>query len=86
MTNTWSSLSGALAGIPELHGARCRGQWDLWDETDNPEIIEYTKRQCLSCPALAECAEWFNSLKPSKRPIGTVAGKLVHQHNKGVAA
>ena len=86
MSNTWQGLSAALAGIPELPGARCRGRWSVWDETDNPEIIEYAKNQCQACPALAECKEWFESLKASKRPIGTVAGQLVHQLKKGVAA
>jgi WhiB family transcriptional regulator, redox-sensing transcriptional regulator len=86
MSDVWSSLAGALTGVPELRGARCRGQWEVWDETDDPELIEFAKNQCLACPALAECKEWFVSLKPSKRPIGTVAGQLVHQHKKGVAA
>ncbi len=85
MSDTWSSLSGVLAGIPELHGARCRGQWEVWDETDDPELVEYAKSQCLACPVLAECRSWFESLRPSKRPIGTVAGQLVDQHRKVAA-
>lgn len=79
MSATWESLAGALAGIPDLSGARCRGQWSIWDETDNPEVIEYAKNQCEACPALAECREWADSLKPSKRPLGVVAGRVVHQ-------
>jgi WhiB family redox-sensing transcriptional regulator len=71
--------------MPDLRDGRCRGQWSIWDETDDPALVEYAKHQCLSCPALAECKDWFESLKPSHRPIGTVAGKLVLQHRKAAA-
>ena len=74
----WEAIASALAAAPRLPGARCVGDWSIFDETDNPEIVEYAKNQCQACPALAECRSWFESLKPSKRPPGTVAGQLVH--------
>jgi hypothetical protein len=37
MSATWEGLASALAGIPELPGARCRGQWSVFDQTDHPE-------------------------------------------------
>lgn len=88
MSNTWSTLSAALAGIPELRGARCRGQWLIWDETADPEIIEYAKNQCQACPVLAECRSWVDSLKPTKRPPGVVAGEVRYARfeNKGTAS
>jgi hypothetical protein len=75
----------ALRAAPTLRGARCAGRWEIWDETDDPEIVEFAKNQCLACPVLAECRSWFESLKPSKRPIGIVAARVVRQHGKAAA-
>lgn len=78
MTATWSSLAEALAGFPNLPGARCKGLSELF-EADDPEEIEFAQHICRSCPALADCRTWFDSLRPSQRPRGVVAGRL----NKG---
>ena len=97
MSDTWSSLSGVLVGIPDLPGAACWGRWDLFDperEREPGQRIEdaYDRHQlavsiCLNeCPSLDACRSWVESLKPSKRPVGVVAGRVVHQHKKGVAA
>jgi WhiB family redox-sensing transcriptional regulator len=72
--NDFETLIASLAGAPALVGARCKSRWELWDETDDPEIVEYTRNQCLSCPALNPCTEYVESLKPSKRPSGVVCG------------
>jgi WhiB family redox-sensing transcriptional regulator len=82
---TWESLSGALSGIPELNGARCRGEWSTFDETDDPEIVDYALNLCRSCPALAECEQWLQSLLPRKRPVGVVAARVVFQHRNAAA-
>jgi WhiB family redox-sensing transcriptional regulator len=74
VTATWEGLAGALAGVPKLHGARCAGLSWAFDETDNPEIVEYAINLCGTCPALAGCKEYFYSLPPRKRPSGIVAG------------
>ena len=84
MSDTWSSLSGVWPGYRNCTVPVPR-QWEVWDETDDPELVEYAKNQCLACPVLAECRSWFESLRPSKRPIGTVAGQLVDQHRKVAA-
>jgi hypothetical protein len=69
-------LLSALHGFPKLDGAKCRGLSAVFDEQFDPETVEYACHLCAACPALAQCGEWYASLKPSKRPQGTVAGKL----------
>jgi len=61
------------AGIPDLPGARCTGRTE-WDSYDDPGLIEYAIHQCQSCPALSYCRNWVDSLRPSARPPGVVAG------------
>lgn len=78
-------LLGPLRGFPNLDGARCIGRWYVFDETDDPDVVEYAVHQCLGCPALTACREWFDGLRPSHRPEGVVAGKL-HRNRKQVAA
>jgi WhiB family redox-sensing transcriptional regulator len=82
---TWEGLASALAGIPELPGARCRGKWAIFDETECPETTEFALNLCGSCQARAECKEWFESLPPRMQPIGVIAGRVVHQHRKAAA-
>ena len=78
-------LFGSLQGIPRLEGARCRGRWSVWDETEDPVIIEYAINQCKACPALAECREWADT---QKRLTGVVAGRVrfYHQTSRRTAA
>ena len=78
-------LLDALSDIPRLAGAKCKGKSAVW-ESDDLELREYALHQCASCPALAACESFFLSLKPSKRPIGVIAGRVVHEHNKRAAA
>ena len=68
-------LLSAICAAPDLPGARCKGQWAIWDATDEPELLEYCTYQCQSCPALQACESWYLSLQPSKRPRGVVAGR-----------
>lgn len=46
----WGDLAAALTAIPDLHGARCKGNWEVFDDTDHPEIVEYALHQCANCP------------------------------------
>lgn len=33
-------------------------------------------RLCQQCPAIVECEQWFDSLRPKDRPLGVIAGRL----------
>lgn len=80
------SLVGALGGIPLLAGALCKGQPEIWDEpspasrdpdpSDTAGRLKFALNACQRCPALAACTQWVTSLRPSKRPVGVVAGEL----------
>jgi WhiB family transcriptional regulator, redox-sensing transcriptional regulator len=84
-------LMSVLTGIPDLPGARCKSRSHIW-ESDDPELQEYAIHQCgrdpsspASCPALQACSDWLEDLKPSKRPQGVVAGKVIREHGKEAA-
>lgn len=73
--------------IPALPGARCRGREELFDATisqadwDNDgTAVGFARRAamrvCGSCPALAECEAWIESLPRPLRPRGVVAGQF----------
>lgn len=77
------SLFDAVGLAPSLPGAKCRGRHHLFDppETDtNAEDALYAEQAALKicswCPALARCADWYESLPKSKRPPGVVAGTV----------
>ena len=69
-------LIGALGGIPKLSGNLCRGEGELFDDFEDPEVVEYCLHRCQSCPALTDCQQWVNSRRPSARPHGVVAGQV----------
>lgn len=75
--SSFDDLLAALTAVPRLDGARCRGRWELWDETIDPEVVEYTVNQCRGCPALNACENYLAGVKPSKRPAGVVAGRII---------
>jgi Transcription factor WhiB len=87
MTATWDGIASALSGFPDLRGARCVNQWAIWDETDDPEVIEYAQNQCQACPALDACRDWAAT---QRRLSGVVAGQIQplrpHQQDGGTAA
>lgn len=75
--NPLDDLLGALNAAPALAGARCSGHHELWDETDDPAIVEYTRDICTTrCPVFDRCHSWLESLPKSRRPPGVVAGEL----------
>jgi hypothetical protein len=81
----WDASSDALAGVPDLGGARCRGRWAIWDETEDPEIVQYAINQCEACSALVDCKAYAAT---QKRLTGVVGGRLYYHHqlNKQAAA
>lgn len=75
----WLGLTEALAGIPDLPGAACKGRPEWFDLTpdDDPELIERAELVCRHCPALAKCRDWLASTPRDQRPSGVVAGRLL---------
>jgi WhiB family redox-sensing transcriptional regulator len=76
-----TTIFGALVGAPLLSGANCLGLWSLFDEPDREdpdrrEVVASAQRLCETCPALTDCGDWYDSLPPSQRPSGVVAGRL----------
>ncbi|BBY91331.1 hypothetical protein MGALJ_10000 [Mycobacterium gallinarum] len=93
----WNGLVNALFGIPDLAGAACWGRWDLFDpererepgqQSEDPhDRHQLAVSICLNeCPVLDQCRAWVDSLKPSQRPIGVIAGTVRYQHKKREAA
>lgn len=83
---TVTDLLAELNHAPRLPGARCRGQWQLFDATTHMcrgpaprEVIEARQaavRICVTCPALSACRTWLASLPQRQRPAGVVAGLI----------
>lgn len=81
-----SDLFAEFSAVPRLAGALCKGQADIWDEPvppsrdpdpdDTAARIAFALTACQRCPALAACAQWVAGLRPSRRPVGVVAGQL----------
>lgn len=70
---TPAGLFDALAAIPELPGAACRGRPALFD----PDAQGYDEVAALAicgqCAARSRCRSWFDGLTPRQRPEGVVA-------------
>ena len=85
--STLEPLLAAIGAAPVLPGARCRRRHHLFDPAapgEDPDTAAQRHMEalglCQRCPALDRCEAWFLSLKPSKRPLGVVAGELRHDH------
>ena len=75
------SIFATLLGIPKLDGANCAGQWSLFDEPERGDparraVVDSALRLCATCPALADCAAWYDRLPVDEKPTGVVAGRL----------
>jgi WhiB family redox-sensing transcriptional regulator len=76
-----TALFAALAGIPRLPGAACRGHHELFDPhhgdaPERPGAEAKALALCHRCPALAGCSAWFDGLPPKQRPHGVIAGRV----------
>ncbi|UGU08153.1 hypothetical protein LTQ56_05625 [Mycobacterium intracellulare subsp. intracellulare] len=79
MSTAWEDIAGALAGVPLLEGARCKGRperFDL-DVRSDRESIDWATYTCGACPALRKCRRWVDRLDTRQRPSGVVAGRLL---------
>ncbi|MBU3749819.1 MAG: hypothetical protein FGM52_05110 [Mycobacterium sp.] len=81
--NNFESLLSALAGVPVLRGARCRGRHALFDpqRPEEPADVAAARHRqalalCDACPALPGCRTWAAALPIRKRPYGVIAGQL----------
>lgn len=84
------TLLASLAGVPTLPGARCRGRHHLFDDGRQGEDIDVVNTRhsqalqlCAGCPALERCADWLETLSPSQRPLGVVAGRVFRPKSAG---
>ncbi|BBY67560.1 hypothetical protein [Mycolicibacterium helvum] len=91
----WKSMAALIAGIPDLPGARCKGKADLFEATvgvrpvdgrPSRDELENARsealRLCETCPALDACEAWLDGLRPTRRPRGVVAGRVVNTVNR----
>jgi hypothetical protein len=68
-----------LAATPDLPGAACVGERDVFDactERGAHRVYTLAVRICSQCPALAACSAWLNSLPVEERPHGVTAGVI----------
>ena len=70
-------LLGALARVPALPGARCRGRAKLFDGDDglDGDRTRQAAALCQVCPALAPCSRWADRQRANTLD-GVVAGRL----------
>lgn len=95
MTTRLEHLLAALKGIPRLPGAACAegGRWFAFDPPHHDETAadvayrhQVALRICQSCPVLADCKSWVDSLPRSRRPRGVIAGRIVNEPRPRKAA
>lgn len=70
-----AGILGAIGAGPDLAGARCIGQWELFDQTDDPGMTDRARSLCAQCPVLARCRSWSATLS-NRELSGTVAGTV----------
>ncbi|BDB43319.1 MULTISPECIES: helix-turn-helix domain-containing protein [Mycobacterium] len=81
-------LAALAAALPPLPGARCLGQWELFDATSTPwrkrkppAAVRQARHDaldaCAQCPALMACRDWLDNLTPDQQPHGVVAGRII---------
>lgn len=86
--SAWYGLQALLTGIPDLDGARCKGEADLFEATvggrsgrhvnaDREHARASALRLCAECPALLACRQWLAGERPTRRPRGVVAGQII---------
>ncbi|SBS75599.1 conserved hypothetical protein [uncultured Mycobacterium sp.] len=86
-TDLMASWLDAIAAVPRLDGAACRGSvdHDIDHDCDGepPEAREERLHRavavCHGCPALTACRTWLDGLSARQRPTGVVAGRVVER-------
>ena len=71
---------------PALPDAACVNHYELFDQTISSStghkaaelgaLRTEALAVCTSCPALAPCRKWLNTIPPRQRPSGVVAGQV----------
>jgi hypothetical protein len=86
--NTISDLFNELGNTVSLRGAQCTSNPTVFDPPEKGGRYSYqAERQalalalCAQCPVLVACAAHWDSLAPSQRPWGVVAGQLVRRND-----
>jgi hypothetical protein len=74
MSAQLAGILEAIAGAPALDRGLCIGQWDLFDNTEDPAAVDQAIELCGQCSVRTRCAEYVASLPPRRRPVGVVAG------------
>lgn len=81
----WVGLIAAIiADTPSLPGAACAGRSELFDPRRDNEPYEAMQRRQeaarrireWTCPVQPERRSWVESLKPTERPRGVIAGVI----------
>jgi hypothetical protein len=70
-------LANLLADAPDLPGAACVDQREVFDATAAAGANKFYDRAiriCSGCPALPQCRSWASGLRPGKPPFGVVGG------------
>jgi hypothetical protein len=74
--DSFAGWEAALGAIPDLGGAACRDQSELFDETTDPGMIAEAKLICTTqCGAYDRCASWAATLSDND-VAGVVAGRV----------
>lgn len=79
--------------MTDLLGARCIGATDLFEATIATHGMSTTTDElkqartdalnlCAACPALDPCRAWLDQQRPTQRPRGVVAGRLVRSDGR----
>jgi hypothetical protein len=55
-----------------LSGAKCRGLHRIFTEPETTDDISDAETLCGFCPALPQCANWYESLPNSQKPKGCI--------------
>jgi hypothetical protein len=83
-------LAAILRDSVKLTGALCTHRHQLFDaeagdQADREYAADRAKKMCRRCPVLTDCRDWINSLPPSQRPAGVVAGQITNHHERKAA-
>lgn len=89
--NDFEKLLSALAGVPVLRSARCRGHHATFDPPGDGEAADTAAARhaqaltiCSACPALEPCRAWVEGLPNKQKPSGVVAGQIRNPPNQRV--